>query len=158
MILRDQCTFLTPEACATLWWPCIWRDFRSDKPFTFTPIAHEWIHFVIIIDLIRIRTNGSTPILILCFRFFVAFIIRITDKWNLSFSIWVLPFVLSYYRSMSIDLWNGRLKIPWVDKSVASVFLLINCHIMVKTRLFRHILDRQYKSSTKYLHYAQVES
>ena len=46
------------------------------------------VHFVVII--LRIHTNGSTPILILCFRFFVAFafVIRIMHKWNLSFRLW----------------------------------------------------------------------
>ena len=49
---------------------------------------HVAIHFVIVVLRIRICANGSTPILILCFRFVVAFAfvicIRIAHKWNLS--------------------------------------------------------------------------
>ena len=94
-LLRDQCSFPMSEACTTLRWPCVWMEgFQSNKTFAFGPIAicrgsrGLVIHFVVVVlRCIRIRTNGSTPILILCFRFFVAFVIRIriTDKWNLSF-------------------------------------------------------------------------
>ena len=41
----------------------------------------------------------------------------------------------------------GRLKIPWVGKCVGSGFLSTNCRLMVKTRQFRLIHDRQHKSS-----------
>ena len=47
-----------------------------------------------------------------------------------------------------MSIWCGRLKIRWVGKHVGLGFLLTNCHLMVKTRLFRLILDRQYKSSS----------
>ena len=43
----------------------------------------------------------------------------------------------------------GGLKIPLVGKSVGLGFMLTNCHLMEKTRQFRHIHDRQYKSSRK---------
>ena len=69
MILRDQCSSPLCEACDSLQWPCVWRDFRSDKPFTFGPIAHEGIHFVVVVLCIHIRTDGSTPILIYVFEF-----------------------------------------------------------------------------------------
>ena len=39
MILGDQYSFPLHEACATLWWPCVCKDFRSDKTFAFGPIA-----------------------------------------------------------------------------------------------------------------------
>ena len=44
----------------------------------------------------------------------------------------------------------GKLKIPRIDKSVRSGFLLTNCRIMVNTKLFRLIQPiRQCKSSRK---------
>ena len=39
--------------------------------------------------------------------------------------------------SHTISIWYGRLKIPWVCKGLGSGFPSTNCHIMVKTRLFR---------------------
>ena len=47
---------------------------------------HVAIHFIIIVFCIC--TNGSTPILNVCFQFFVAFtfVIFITRKWNLRFN------------------------------------------------------------------------
>ena len=60
------------EVCATLRRPGISRDFRSDKTFAFALIAHEGIHFVVVVLRIHICANGSTPILILCFRFFMS--------------------------------------------------------------------------------------
>ena len=50
-----------------------------------------------------------------------------------------------------MSIWCGRLNIPWVGKSVGSGFLSTNCRLMVKTRLFRFILDRPYKSSRMFL-------
>ena len=44
----------------------------------------------------------------------------------------------------------GGLKIPWVSKSVGSGFLLTNCQLMVKIRLFRLFHDRQYKKEKMY--------
>ena len=68
----------------------------SDKAFAFGPIAtcsdsfcrcnshsDAAIHFIV---AIHIWTYGSTPILILCFRIFVAFAIHIMHQWNLSFN------------------------------------------------------------------------
>ena len=53
------------------------RHSHSDRSL------HVAIHFVVVLH-IHIHTNGSTPILILYLRFFVAFtfVIHITDKWN----------------------------------------------------------------------------
>ena len=97
MILRDQCSFPLFEVCATLWWSCVWRDFQSDKRFAL--IAQKGIHFVVVV--VHIHTNGTTAILILCFRFFVAFTfvirIHITHKWNLSLSWGVYFKYLKYF-------------------------------------------------------------
>ena len=51
---------------------------------------------------------------------------------------------------------GGMLKIPWVNKSVGSVFLSTNCCAMMKTRLFSLILDRQSKSSGKELYHCCI--
>ena len=48
--------------------------------------------------------------------------------------------------SHNLSIRCGRLKIPWVSKSVGSSFLLTNSRLIEK-RLFRLIQDRQYKSS-----------
>ena len=88
MILGDQCSFPLRKACVTVWQPYVLRDFQSNKAFTF-----ELIQFVTVILCIRIHTNGSIPIIILCFRFLCvafAFVIRITHKWKLRFNLCVM--------------------------------------------------------------------
>ena len=62
--------------CYSAVWPCVWRDFWSDKTFAFGPIAHEAIYFVVIVLCICICINGSTPMLIICFRFCCRICIR----------------------------------------------------------------------------------
>ena len=77
---RDQCSF-TSIWHVLLWGSyvrelisCLIKHSRSDRSL------HAAIHFVVIAVRIRIQSNGSTPILILCFRFFgveFAFVIHI---------------------------------------------------------------------------------
>ena len=64
----------------------------------------------------------------------------------LSLPVWISTTALSKAScSHTMSMWCERLKIPWAGKSVGSGFLLTNCCLMVKTRLFRLIHDRQYK-------------
>ena len=83
MIFRDQCRC---ALCATLRRPCVWRDSRSDKPFTFRPFAHEcrrhtlhwnshkWMHSY---------THSMFSIFFVASAFIIQ--IRISHKWNRSF-------------------------------------------------------------------------
>ena len=88
MLLGDHCSFLTV-------WPLLICSGSMHEGIS-SPIKHshsDWSlhsasHFVIDAVRVRIQMHGNTTMLILCFRFFVAFAfvihIRTMHKWNLS--------------------------------------------------------------------------
>ena len=112
MRLEDQCSSSSKRG-VLLWWLSMTR--RVIKHSHLERTIDAAIDFVTFAVRIRIQTFGSTPILFLCFRFFVAFpfiiCIRITHKWNLSFrgSLWyIVPHSLTLVTASVLDHSAGQ--------------------------------------------------
>ena len=125
MILGNQCSFPCARCVLLLcsgpvyeWISGPTKHSHSDR------LLHVAIHFVVVV--IRIHTNGSTDMLILCFQLkkIVGFsiCIRITQKWNLSLKchwISVSLYMTKYKQNEAVIL--------ILDLSDCARYLLLQC-------------------------------